>query len=329
MIEAKKKIFIISMVALLFLYSSQNFCQSIAFHSKPLGYHVGGQLTFDIYKPFASIYFNMKRRQQPVALERGEERQIYISLGQRLIFPSYLLFQITGYPLSALSSYLETDRFETYNRFNVNSDLNILRSIGVGFEEPYAFSLFLGNVLFLAYKDSAENRLKQSGSALAGFLISSGKHQIYNNIYLHDNWFQIELMLIGNLNEPKRRKFSWNFRLGAKFHKNELLRDVFTLTTERSHTDWRSTGWSLLKNSIFKYQAHIPIPTSDDSTPAASHLITYGKKFPIHLFKRKMFFVLGFGLRWEWVRFYDHNQDQFDPDPKSQLIWLIQPNIEF
>jgi len=329
MLKNKKTILIILIIVSSFSFPYQNFCQSVAFHSKPLGYHVGGQLTFDIYKPYASIYLNMKRLQKPVALQKGEEGEIYLRLGRRLIFPSYLLFQVTGYPLSALSSYLETDYYNTYNRFNIYSDLNILRSVGVGFEEPYAFSLFLGNVFFLAYRDSAANRLKQSGSALAGFLISTGKHQIYNNIYLHDSWYQIELMLVGNLNEQKRRKILWNFRIGAKFHQNEFLRDMFTLSIERSHTDWRSTGWSLVKNSIFKYQAHLPIPSSEDKTPAASHLISYGKKFPINLFHRKVFLVLGFGMRWEWVRFYDHNLDRFDPDPKSQLIWLIQPNVEF
>jgi len=327
--ENKKTIIIISILASLFLYSSQNYCQSIAFHSKPLGYHVGGQLTFDIYKPFTSIYFNLKRLQKLAALKKGEEGEIYLRLGRRLIFPGYLLFQATGYPLSALSSYLETDRYNTYNRFTAYSDLNILRTVGAGFEEPYAFSIFLGNVLFLAYEDSSKNRLKQSGSALAGFLISSGRHQIYNNIYLHDNWYQIELMLIGNLNEPKRRKISWNFRIGAKFHQNEFLRDVFTLSIERSRTDWRATKWSLVKNSVFKYRAYIPIPSTENNHPAASQLFSYGKKFPINLFNRKVFFVLGFGIRWEWVKFYDHSLDQFDPDPKSQLIWLIQPNLEF
>lgn len=329
MVVNKKNILTILVLSTLLLFPFQNFCQSIAFHSKPLGYHVGGQMTFDLYKPFASIYFNMKRLQKPVALQKGAEEEIYFRLGQRLIFPSYLLFQITGYPLSALSSYLETDHYDSYEQFNIFEDFNLLRSVGVGFEEPYAFSLFLGNILFLAYADSAENRLKQSGSALAGFLISSGRHQIYNNIYLYDNWYQIELMLIGNLAEPKRRKISWNFRLGAKLHQNEHLRDVFTLTIERSHTDWRSPSWTLAKNSIFKYQAHLPIPSSKDSTPATSHLITYGKRVPLNLFQKKIFLVLGVGVRWEWVKLYHHDLNQFDPEPESQLIWLIQPNLEF
>ena len=329
MVKINKYILIPLVLGTLSFLSSRIFCQNITIHAKPLGYHLGGQITFDIYKPYTSIYLNMKRLQKPVILQKGEEGEIYARLGKRLIFPVYLLFQLTGYPLSALSSYFETDRYNAFNRFKLYSNFNVLRSVGVGFEEPYAFSIFLGNVLFLAYKDSSENRLRQSGSALAGFLISTGKHQIYNNIYLHDGWYQIELMLIGNLNEPKRRKISWNFRIGTKLHQNKFLRDSFTLSIERSHSDWRSTGWSLVKNSIFKYQAHLPIPWSEDRTPAASHLITYGKKFPINLFHQKVFFVLGFGMRWEWVRFYDHNLNQFDPDPKSQLIWLIQPNVEF
>lgn len=275
------------------------------------------------------MYFNLKRHEKPITMQRGEETAIYVRLGQRLIFPRYLLFQITGYPLSALSSYLETDRYDSYQRFNFYADLNLLRLVGAGFEEPYAFSLFLGNILFLAYQDSAANRLKQSGSALAGFLFSIGQHQIYNNIYLHDQWYQIELMLVGNLNEPKRRKIAWNFRLGFKLHQNEFFPDVFTLAIERSHTDWRATRWSLGKNSIFKYRAQVPFFWSEKKSRETSHLISYGKKFPFNLFSRKIFFVLGLGMRWDWVKFYNHDLDQFDADAKYQVTWLVQPNIEF
>ncbi len=301
----------------------------MAFHSKLIGFHFGCQLTFDIYKPFTSFYLNVKRLEKPVALQQGEEVEIYTGLGRQLIFPRYLLFQATGYPLSALSSYLETDHFNLFNRFELYDELNLLRSIGYGFEEPYAFSLFLGNILFLVYSDSSGKKMKQSGSALAGFLISTGKHQIYNNIYLHDQWYQIELMLIGNLKEPQRRRIYWNFRIGAKTHQNDFLGDTFTLSIERSHTDWQRSGWSIFKNGIFKYQAQFPIPLNDDKHSAASQLVTYGQKFPITLWKRKVFFILAAGVRWERVRFYNHNLKRFDPDPTSQLIWLIQPNVEF
>ncbi|UCE07508.1 MAG: hypothetical protein JSW07_05585 [bacterium] len=328
--KVKKEISLLIILSFILLSSTlEGFSQSIAFHSKLFGFHIGGQLTFDIYKPFGSVFMNMRRLESPVALQKGEEIDIYSRLGRRLLFPSYLLLQASGYSLSALSSYLETDHLNHFNRFRIHEQINLLRSIGVGFEEPYAFSLFLGNILFLSYYDSSQTKRKQSGSALAGFLVSTGKHQIYNNIYLHDQWYQIELMLIGNLNEPQRRHVSWNFRIGAKFHQTKLLRNKFTLSIERSYTDWWGTGLSIFKNSVFNYQGHFPMPFTENKTPSASQLITYGKKFPTKLFKRKVFFVLSLGVRWEWVRFYDHDLNQFELDPSSQFIWLIQPNVEF
>ena len=271
----------------------------------------------------------LKRNEKPFVLQQGKEAEIYARLGRRLFFPTYLLFQATGYPLSALSSYLETDRYHFYNRFNTYSDMNILRSIGSGFEEPYAFSLFLGNILLLVHTDSLKSGVKQSGSALAGFIISHGRHQIHNNIYLQDAWYQIELMLIGNLKEPLRRRLSWNFRIGAKLHQNRFFRDVMTLSLERSHTDWRFRGWSLVKNSFFKYQGYFPSPFSHDKKFAGLQMISYGKKFPAKLFQKKLFFTFGLGVRWEWVRFYDHRFNKFEADPSQQMTWLIQPNIEF
>ena len=325
----KIKLFLTLLSAVLLCGASLTNSQSLAYHSTVKGFHVGGQITFDLYKPFASIFVNLKRYQKPLALQQGEEIDIYSRLGRKIFVPGYLLFQATGYPLSALSSYLETDHRTQFNKFTIYEDINLLRSFSSGFEEPYAFSLFAGNVLFLAYYDSSQTKRKQSGSALAGFLISTGKHQIYNNIYLHDNWYQFELMLIGNLNEPQKRRASWNFRFGVKLHHNPLLRDMFTFSMERSHTDWSKTCLSLTRNSIFKYKAHFPIPGSKDRTRAAFQLMTFGKKFPANVLDRKLFLVLSLGFRLEWVRNYERDSGQFDEHPARQLIWLIQPNIEF
>jgi len=328
----KTKNIFLTLILLLFItlsFAVSGICQSLTFHSELIGFHVGGQLTFDLYKPFASCFLNLKRHQPPVALQQGEEIDIYKKLGRQIFFPGYLLFQTTAYPLSALSSYLETDYLNSFNKFQLINDINILRSIGAGFEEPYAFSVFLGNILFLAYYDSYQAKRKQSGSALAGFLITTGRHQIYNNIYIHDKWYQFELMLIGNLNEPRIRRLSWNFRVGAKLHENRLLRDVFTLSIERSHTDWRQSGWSFAKNSVIKYQGHFPMPNKEDKNPSASQLFSYGKKFPLSLFNKKVFIILSVGFRWERVRYYNHDLKQFDDTPSNQFIWIIQPNIEF
>lgn len=325
----KRKLLLFFVLLQISVFHSAAMGQSLVFNSKVAGFGFGSQLTFDIYKPFASFYLNIKRYQKPIVLQQGDESEIYRRLARQLLLPKYVLFQITGYPLSALSSYYETDRYKTYQKLTFFDDLNLLRSIGAGFEEPYAFSLLLGNVMFLAYSGDGETKLKQSGSALAGFLISHGRHQIYNNIYLHDAWCQIELMLTGTLKEPKRRRITWNFRLGAKLHQNDFIRDTFTMAIERSHTEWSYRGWALAKNSVFKYAAHVPSPTPTKKFPATSQLFSYGKKFPVTVLQKRVFLILALGAKWEWIRWYDHASNRFEENASSQFTFLLQPNIEF
>ncbi|MDZ7264327.1 MAG: hypothetical protein ONB16_07060 [candidate division KSB1 bacterium] len=262
-------------------------------------------------------------------MQPGNEQEIYHRLSQRLLLPTYVLLQGTAYPLAALSSVLETDHWQLYNRFQTPLGLNVVRTIGAGYEEPYALSVFLGNILLLVHSDSLKPGWRQAGSALAGFLISYGHHQIHNNIYFPDRWYQLELMLIGNFKEPGQRRLSWNFRLGGKFHQKAFMQDMITISMERSHSDWRYRGWSLARNSIFKYQGYFPSSFSENKSHAGLQLLSMGKKFPIAIFQRKLFFTLAGGLRWEWVRFYNHDLGQFADLPMKQVTWLIQPNIEF
>jgi len=274
----------------------------------------------------------LKQHDKPTIIQSDEEREIYSILCRRFLAPKFILFQTTIYPLSALSSYLETDYPGVYDKFNIGYDINIMRSIGAGHEEPYAFSLFLGNILLLSYVKTdkkKQTQLKQSGSALAGLVFSTGNHQICDNIYLNDPWYQFELMLVGKLNEHQVRRMSWNFRLGVKYHKNNLIRDVIILSLEKNNTDWRPTGFSLFKNSIFKYKAYIPVSFSDNPPFSVYQLFSYGKKVPVTLFKKKVFLILAGGVCWDWVYRYDRNLKEFENKPSGHLTWLIQPNIEF
>jgi hypothetical protein len=303
--------------------------QTLSFHKNFYGFHLGSQVTFDVYKPYGSIYFKFRRTEKPFVMQPGNEREIYSQLVRRLLVPTYFLLQGTAYPLAALSSLLETDHLRLYNRFQTPFDLNVVRTIGAGYEEPYAISLFLGNILLLVHSDSLKPGLRQSGSALAGFLISGGYHQIHNNIYFPDRFYQVELMLIGNFKEPRQRRLTWNFRLGAKIHQKEFLRDMITVSVERSHSDWRYRGWSPIRNAIFKYQGYFPAPNSENKTPAGLQLISVGKKFPISVWQRKLLVILAAGVRWEWVLPYHHEFQRFADWPVKQLTWLVQPNIEF
>jgi len=330
--KLKINIFLFNILLFQIILNSWLPAQSIGFQKRPGGYLIGGQATFDIYKPYCSFYVNLKRNERPTTIQSGDELDIYSRLGTRLYLPKFILFQTTFYQLSTLSSYLETNHPQIFNKFNTYYGLNIIRSIGAGYEEPYAFSLFLGNIILLSYDKSNKNKnelYKQSGSALAGFLLSTGNHQISDNIYINDQWYQYELMFVGDLKEQKIRKISWNFRLGIKYHSNRILRDIFLLAIERSHSTWQKTGFSLFKNSIFKYKSYVPTSFKDNPPPVVYQCFSYGKKIPINIFKKNIFLIIAGGVSWEWVYHYDRNTKKFESKPSGSLVWLFQPNIEF
>ncbi|MDZ7375176.1 MAG: hypothetical protein ONB13_01030 [candidate division KSB1 bacterium] len=286
-------------------------------------------MSLDIYKSYAPFYIHLERNKKPTIWRKGEELEIYTNLSQRLLLPRYLLIQFTAYPLATLSSYLETDRYRYYQRFNLLSDVNLIRSIGAGYEEPYAISILLGNILFLVYQDSSSQKLKQSGSALAGFLVSTGGHQIYNNINMADRWYQPELILTGNIQENKRKKLTWNFRLGIKLHQNSFFNHEITMAIERSHSDYKANGWSLVRNSIFKFYTNVPINHGNDHEALPRHLILFGKKFPIAISRYKIFGTFSIGAKWERIRKFDHLLREFEPNSVKVITWIVQPNLEF
>jgi hypothetical protein len=209
----------------------------------------------------------------------------------------------------------------------------MLLSAGSGAEEPYALSLLLGNLAFFGSREKIvreKSRIKQLGSAMAGFLISTGHWHIYDNIRIDDRWWQTELILTGNLKEPNIRKILWNFRIGAKIHGNKFVPDVVLLAFQRNHTEWHYRGISLLRSSVIRYEAHFPIgPESGRSPFAIRQLFTYGKKIPFKLSGRFIALRLGGGVLWEWVRRYDHEKRIFRPEETSHLLWMIQPSVEF
>lgn len=321
-----KKISILFMLIVLTFF--RNALSQTISHAGQIGpAYIRGQLTFDFYKPYGSIYIGFER---PKIMETGRERKIYAELTRRLIVPKYFLVQSTLYPIAAWSSHWETKHYEWFRRFKIYKGINGLRAIGSGFEEPYALSLFLGNIVRLVYfeHNDRKSRPKNAGSSLAGFLLSAGNHFIYNNIYLNGRWYQAELMLIGDSRSPQQQRF-WNFRIGTKIYSNSFINNALTVFLERNSTDFAETGFSLLKNSILKYQAKFALEQSEEKTPASFQMVNFAKKFPVKLFGRKAFLVLGTGMKWEWIRRYDHDAGKFEESPSSQFVWLFTPNVEF
>lgn len=301
--------------------------QTFNYRKSIADYESGMTISFGAYQSYASSYIHFRHKGSTPIFHPQAESSIYRWLIARIVKPRYLVFQFTAYPLAIVSSQLETFHPKEFNRFEFMG-MNLLRAIGSGPEEPYALSLLLGNLAFLGYQSRI--KIKQSGSALAGFLITTGHWHIYDNIRINDRWWQIELILTGVLKETNKRKLTWNFRMGTKLHKNNLVTDVVVISLHRNHIQWHYQGFSLLRNSLFQYEAHFPVGREWKQSPfTIRQLISYSKIFPFRILGRFVAVRIGGGVLWEWIRLYDHKKRLFEPEQSTQLIWLIQPSIEF
>lgn len=295
------------------------------------GYESGLTFASGIYKGYANAFVYLKSKSSTPIFQPQQEGPIYHWLLSRLHKPRYLVFQVTAYPLAFLSSELETFHPEQFNRFKFMG-MNLMRSVGSGYEEPYALSLILGNLAFLGYNKNQSNHFKkinQSGSAIGGLSVTTGQVHIHDNIQIRDWWWQYELILTGILQEPKARKINWNFRVGVKTHEYKIARDVAIFYFQRSHTDWQNRRFSLIRNSRFQYEAHFPIDNGWRRPSTTRQFFSYSKKLPFQILGYFVTFRLGGGLLWEHIRYYDHQERQFRPKEESRLLWLVQPSVEF
>lgn len=308
--------------------------QTTGFRSNIGGYNFGGTASLGAYQTYGSIYLHLIRSARMEVIAPEDESRLYGHLLRRLIEPRYLLLQLSLYPLAGLSSSLETDRPSFYNRFYVLDSLNMLKSLGSGPEEPYALSLFLGNITVFARPAgevaSDAPKRRQSGSAVVGFQVSAGHWHIQDNIRINDRWFEPELRLKGSLNEPGVRRVSWNVHTGVKLHHNPIVADVVVLAFQRDRSDWNYRGWSPARNSFFEYSGYLAVDRApDNGWPWVRHLARLGKKYPVRIGGRTVLLRLGVGVLWEWLRRFDRTSRRFAQRESSRLEWLIQPNVEF
>jgi hypothetical protein len=320
------------MILILLLTLTTVSAQTLNFRTSVVGFESGMTLSAGAYKSYASTFLMLQKRKSTRIFRPTQESKIYTWLLSHLYKPRYLVLQSTFFPLACGSSQIETYHPRIFNRFEFMG-MNLLKSVGAGYEEPYAVSMLFGNFALFGYRYHDENnrmRIRQSGSALAGMMITAGHLHIHDNIRVDDRWWHLELILTGQLKEPLIRNLEWNFRVGAKIHETPLAPDVLIFVLHRSHTEWNFRKFSILRNSRIHYEFHIPIGDDWGRLPFTirQHL-SYGKKFPFKLWGRFWALRLGGGILWEYTRLFDSENRGFEQKESSHISWLIQPSIEF
>lgn len=315
----------------LFLHVCATFALDFGAHQRPFGFYLGESISLNPYKIHGSVYLNFRRHAPIHAIQPQQEDRLYQHLLQQFVLPRFVLVQATLHPLATVSAFCETDDPALFNRFKVWPGINWLKSISTGPEEPYALSLFLGNITFFRRSTAQVTESRQTGSALAGVVFSAGHWHILDNIRIDDRWYEIELALTGRFFEqPQQQKLTWDFRLGYKNHENPLAFDVAVLSLNRSHSDWHFKNWSLVKNSEFSATLNFPVGVDSRHRPWLTRTyLVFTKKYPVTLLHRTWLLKLGAGFVYARIRRFDRDTRDFEPQESDKFVWLIKPNIEF
>ena len=197
----------------------------------------------DAYYSNVSLYINLTDEPIP-HLGDVSEAEIYSDLLLRSHRPRFMLVEASVYPLPAFGAWFKHDYPETYDDAFVTDNVNLIRVLTAGFEEPYALSLFLGNMV--TYGDEKNKQEKNEG--FMGYLLSVGNRHLINNDVIHDDWIEFEWKIKGNI-VTEKRNLDWSFRIGGKWHEHPSITDSVYVGIRRDHLDFEKSLFSFLHNS--------------------------------------------------------------------------------
>lgn len=271
---------------------------------------------WDLY--YTDVGMNIPLTSKPIpTITSDSEAVIYRELIEGSAIPRYMTLEASVYPMPALGTYLKKHTPGFYDQGQSGSSgINIIDSVTAGFQEPWAVSMFFGNIAKLVRP--GESRVGNN-MGYTGYLVSGGTKHIKNNVLVDDNWCELEWKIKGKRDYPGE-KMSWSFRLGGKFNANPNVADVVYFSIHRSNLDYRAPFLHWLKNTA----VDIKVQFSQHGGQVVREEFIVGKKYPVE--GKSYSPSLSFGFVWESPDEYigalrDRN--------KSLLTLLIRPSIEF
>jgi len=269
----------------------------------------------DAYYTSLGLYLALTKTPIPHVGEQ-REKDLYLTLLSRAYAPRFLVLEGSVYPLPYLGTYIKEHDPSFYDNAQVTGSFNWVQAVTAGFEEPYAVSVFLGNVVDFSVPEDKASK----GIGYSGLLYSKGTYNIKNNTLIRDDWWEMEWKVKGD-RKTQDQKLSWSFRVGAKLHGNPDITDIYYLSFRRSRLDYRPKQDSIFNNSGFEYTVDFERGTF---TPIR-HYFYVDKKWPIGDWK--MAFSLATGFVWESQKKYTGALAGETTGGQTQII--LRPNIEF
>lgn len=275
------------------------------------------ELELDTYYSSFDVFLNLADTPIPEVGEKPEY-EIYKDLIKSVLRPRVIALELSVNPMPALGVFIKKNMREQYSDAEFGRDFNLVKAITAGFEEPYAISLFLGNVVKFKKPGQDKNRVGNMG--WVGYLFSHGDYHIKDNSLIYDKWYEFEWKIKGDRIFPES-KLSWSFRIGAKYHDHPEINDVVYISLRRSRLEFNDSAFSIMRNSAFEYTFDMD---SEDMS-AVQHKFFVEKKFPNKDIKSA--FTLALGFIWDSGRKYSGSLAPDGAQESYQII--LRPNLEF
>lgn len=226
----------------------------------------------DAYYSNVSAFIDLDTDEEITDAANYTEAQIYTDLVLNSLSPNIFLVEAAIHPMPLAGLYIR-DRYEQRYESSSVQDINMVKAVTAGFEEPYSFSFFVGRMIVFKSEDS--NRVGKN-RAYMGYLLSFGGYSIKDNIAHTDNWINPEFKLKGTRSK-EHSDLDWSFRVGAKIHDNYNFVNTTYFGARRSSTDFNKGVWSVIYNSAFSTM----ISFSNETYRVADAKLILEKKWPL------------------------------------------------
>jgi hypothetical protein len=246
--------------------------------------------------------------------EKSESEIYSMLLSRSAVLPQFLVIESSINPLPYFSTHIRSHASDFYQNAEIIGSFNWIKALTAGFEEPYAFSIFAGNVVNFDIPGSKDTK----GLGYSGYLVSYGNYHIKDNQLIQDDWWEFEWKIKGD-RKSSIKKLNWSFRVGAKEHGNPNVTDVLYISFRRSRVDYKPSDSFLLNNSGFEYTYSMDRRTLS----SIQHYLTVDKKWPIEGWRIAP--ALAIGFVWDSSRKYTGEL----ATGKDNFQVIIRPNIEF
>ena len=273
------------------------------------------EVQFDPYYTSAGLSISLTGKPIP-NLGKTSEQEIYTRLVTQFYRPRVMVAEASVNPMPYLGTVVRRNWPAFYRDTELSDSFNMVRAVTAGFEEPWALSLFFGNVLnFESTKGAFSKR-----TGYSGILFDFGDYHIKDNILVQDRWLQVEGKLKGD-QYLEDRTLKWSFRGGFKLHDHPGVTDSVFLGFRRSRTDFTEAKSFWLHNSGFDARVDFDSRTLSP----ISHSLVLEKKFPL---KNKRALCLGAGFVWTSGKKYTGRLADRTGD-SSGFSFIVRPNLEF